>query len=256
MTSYFKSIEEWKSGRSSCIAEGTLISLSNGKKIPVEQLTGDETVMVWNMYSGRYESSDIAFIVNHNEESSMRRVIHTYFSDDTDIEIIKDHGFFDLDLNKFVLINEENYKDYVGHWFVKENLNGDKKYEKVQLKDVKIENRECRVYEVVTPKNLTCFTNGLLSVSSLLDTFCNIFEVDKETLTYDKEKMEKDIEKYGLFSYEEYEGKLSREAYEMLNLRYMKIALGKGIITTEHRMYLRAFFNGNANNFKSKFDLQ
>ena len=67
---------------------------------------------------------------------------------------------------------------------------------------------------------------------------------------------DEDIEKYGLFSYEEYEDKLSNEAFEMLNLRYMKVALGKGIITEKHRLYLREFFNGNSANFKSKFDLQ
>ena len=252
--SYFDSIDSWKND-TSCIAEGTLITLANGSKIPVEDLTGYEKVLVWNLYTGKYEASDIAFIVNHNEESKDRRIIHAYFSDGTDIEIIKDHGFFDLDLNKFVLIDEANYKDYIGHWFVKESLNGNKQYEKVQLTDVKMESRVCRVYEVITPKNLTCFTNGLLSVSSLLDTFCNIFEVDSNTLTYNKELMKKDIEKYGLFSYEEYEGKLSYPAFEMLNLRYMKVALGKGIITEKHRLYLREFFNGNSANFKSKFDL-
>ena len=42
----------------------------------------------------------------------------------------------------------------------------------------------------------------------------------------------------------------------MLNLQYLKVALGKGIITQEHRLYLRDFFTGNAANFKSKFDLQ
>ena len=118
-----------------------------------------------------------------------------------------------------------------------------------------MESRECRVYEVITPKNLTCFTNGLLSVSSLLDSFCNIFEIDSNTLTYNKELMKKDIDKYGIFSYEEYQGKLSKQAYEMLNLQYMKVALGKGVITQEHRLYLRDFFNENAANFKSKFDL-
>ena len=116
-----------------------------------------------------------------------------------------------------------------------------------------MESRECRVYEVITPKNLTCFTNGLLSVSSFLDKFCNIFEIDSNTLTYDKELMEKDIAKYGIFSCKEC--KLSKQAYEMLNLQYLKVALGKGVVTQEHRLYLRDFFNENAANFKSKFDL-
>ncbi len=251
---YFDSIKSWNED-TSCIAEGTLITLAGGSRIAVEDLDGDEKVLVWNMFSGKYEASDIEFIVNHNEESKERRIIHAYFSDGTDIQIIKDHGFFDLDLNKFVLIDETNYKDYIGHWFVKESLDGKKQHEKVQLTDVNMESRVCKVYEVITPKNLTCFTNGLLSVSSLLDTFCNIFVVDSNTLTYDKELMEKDIEKYGLFSYEEYTDKLSKEAFEVLNLRYMKIALGKGIITKEHRMYLRKFFNENSASFKSKFDL-
>ena len=243
-------------GSASCVAEGTLITLADGSKVPVENLTGDEKVLVYNMYSGKYEASDIAFIVNHNEQSSIRRIIHVYFSGGTDIQIIKDHGFFDLDLNKFVSINETNYKDYIGHWFVKENVKGDKKYEKVQLEDVQIETRVCRVYEVETPKNLTCFTNDLLSVASLSDKLCNIFEVDRNTLTYDKELMEKDIEKYGLFSYAEFADRMSRESFDMLNLQYLKIAIGKGIITEEERSYMRSFYVDNMGSFKSKYNLR
>jgi len=87
-------------GAQQCIAEGTLITLANGDRVPVEELTGEEELLVWNMETGEYDKASIAYIINHNGVSAERKILHAYFSDGTDIEIISDHGFYNLDLNK------------------------------------------------------------------------------------------------------------------------------------------------------------
>ena len=50
---YFDNIEDYKNDDTSCVAKGTLITLADGSKIAVEDLKGDEKVLVWNMYSGK-----------------------------------------------------------------------------------------------------------------------------------------------------------------------------------------------------------
>lgn len=63
----------------------------------------------------------------------------------------------------------------------------------------------------------------------------NIFEVDAESLKYDTVAMERDIEQYGLFTYEEFAQILPvpQEVFEAFNAQYFKVAIGKGIVTEE-----------------------
>jgi len=226
-----------------CIAEGTLITLANGKQVAVEDLTGEETLLVWNLETGKYDEAEIAYIINHGNIAAARKIIHLYFSDGTDIEIISDHGFYNLDLNKLIYINGMNYEEYIGDWFVTQKIGTEKEWNKAQLIDVKIEERTTVAYEVVTYEHLTCFTNGLLSISSLLNPFCNIFEVDAETLSYDKELMEKDIEEYGLFTYEEFKDKLPEYAFKLYHVDYLKVALGKGLTSWEEIEFLIKYYH-------------
>lgn len=63
----------------------------------------------------------------------------------------------------------------------------------------------------------------------------NIFEADAETMRYDEEKMQADIEKYGLFTYEEFSElvPVTQEVFEAFNGEYLKVAIGKGLIDCE-----------------------
>lgn len=68
-----------------------------------------------------------------------------------------------------------------------------------------------------------------------IDGLFNIFEVDSETLTYNTEAMNADIEEYGLFTYEEFYEMypVSEEVFDAFNGEYLKVAIGKGLITYE-----------------------
>ena len=47
------------------------------------------------------------------------------------------------------------------------------------------------------------------------------------------ENMEEDIEKYGLFTYEDVKDYMTYEEFTTYNLKYVKISIGKGYITWE-----------------------
>jgi hypothetical protein len=68
----------------------------------------------------------------------------------------------------------------------------------------------------------------------------NIFEVDAETMTYDYEQMEKDIETYGLYTYEELNAicPLSEEMFNAAGGAYLKISIGKGNLTIDELIYM------------------
>ena len=52
-------------------------------------------------------------------------------------------------------------------------------------------------------------------------------------MSYDKQKMKADIKKYGLFTYEEFCKTLPvpEEIFNAVNGKYLKVAMGKGMIS-------------------------
>lgn len=77
--------------------------------------------------------------------------------------------------------------------------------------------------------------NGLLSIPGDGDGFINYFEVDAEIMQYDLESMEFDIDTYGLFTYDEFLElvPVSEEIFNAFNGQYLKVSIGKGLITIE-----------------------
>lgn len=223
----------WELGSSSggggCVTPDTLVTLADGSQVRVDSLKGDELLLVWNMETGKLDYAPIMFV--DSEAEAEYEIIHLYFSDGTDVKVIYEHGFWDYDLNKYVYL-DRNAADYIGHTFAKQN--GDK-LEKVTLTDVVIKTELTTAWSPVTVGHLCYFVNGMLSMPGGVGGLFNIFEVDPETMTYDYEQLEKDIETYGLFTYEELNAicPLTEEMFNAAGGAYLKISIGKGNLTME-----------------------
>jgi len=212
-----------------CVTPDTLVTLADGTQVRVDSLTGSEELLVWNLETGKLDTASIMF-VDHDEEMEVE-VVKLCFSDGTEVEVIYEHGFWDYDLNKYVYL-DRNAADYIGHTFAKQN--GDT-LEKVTLTDVVIETEVTTAWSPVTVGHLCYFVNGMLSMPGGVGGLFNIFEVDVETMTYDFEAMERDIETYGLFTYEEVNAiePLSEEMFYAAGGQYLKISIAKGNLTVE-----------------------
>ena len=213
-----------------CIAAGTMITLADGSQVPVESLTGNEMLLVWNMYTGRFDIAPILCI--DSDPMSLYDVIQLSFSDCTMVDVISEHGFFDVDLNKYVYL-DEHAADYIGHRFLKQGVNG---MVQVTLEAVNIVQKSTTAYSPVTYGHLCYLVNGMLSMPGGIDGLFNIFEVDPDTMMYDVVAMAADIEKYGLYTYEELNAlvPVPEVMFDAVNGQYLKVAVGKGIITIEH----------------------
>lgn len=229
MTYSGNDIDTSSSSSGNCITEGTLITLADGTQKPVEQLTGEEMLLVWNFETGSYDAAPIMFV--DSDPQGHYEVVKLTFSDNTEVDVVTEHGFFDKTLNKFVYL-DENASDYIGHNFVKQVPNG---YEEVALTDVTISTEVTRTYSPVTYGALCYYVNGMLSMPGGIEGMFNIFEVDSETMQYDAEAMQEDISTYGLLTYEELSQFLpvSEELFNGVNGQYLNVAIGKGLITLE-----------------------
>lgn len=210
----------------SCIVAGPLITLADGTQVPVESLTGDETLLVWNLYTGSYDTASIVFI--DKEDEKLCNVINLEFSDGTTVKVISEHGFWDCTLNKYVYLDKDA-SEYIGHTFLKQD-------NCVQLIGVTVEKEFISAYSPVTYSHLCYYVNGMLSMPGGIDGLFNLFEVNPETMSYDDEKMQDDICKYGLFTYEEFNAiiPVSQEMFEAFNGQYLKIAIGKGLTSEQN----------------------
>lgn len=217
-----------------CLAAGTLITLADGSQVPVENLTGNEMLLVWNMQTGKFESVPILFI--DSDPLCTYEIINLSFSDGTSVKVINEHGFWDFDLNKYIYL-DKNAGEYIGHWFNKLTTgeNGTFDWTRVRLNDVTISNERTTAYSPVTYGHLCYYVNGMLSMPGGIDGFMNIFEVDGETMTVNQTAYLTDIEEYGLFTYEEFYKlyQIPEEIFNAFNGQYLKIALGKGLVTYE-----------------------
>lgn len=219
-----------------CVTPDTLITLADGTQKRVDSLTGEEMLLVWNLETGKYDVAPIVFV--DSDKESEFEIVHLYFSDGSDVKVIFEHGFFDIDLGKYVYIDATNYADYIGHRFIKEGDISNNDWNIVTLDNVVVEKEITTAWSPVTFSHLCYFTNGLLSMPGGIDGLFNIFDVNTDTMSYDEDKMQKDIETYGLFSYEDFGTMISEVAFEAFNGKYLKIAIGKGMITWEDIAYL------------------
>lgn len=215
----------------SCVAEGTLITLADGSQVAVEDLTGNEYLLVWNMMTGEFDSAPILFI--DSDPYTAYEITHLYFSDGTEVKVIDEHGFFDITLNKYVFLNS-SAATYIGHWFNKqtEDADGDMIWTSVQLVDVDVYTENTTAWSPVTYGHLCLYVNGMLSMPGATGGFINIFDVDPTTMEYDEEAYEDDIETYGLYTYAEFAEliPIPEVIFNAFNGQYLKVSIGKGLI--------------------------
>ena len=212
-----------------CVAPETLVTLADGSQVRVDSLTGSEQLLVWNMETGKLDSAPIMFV--DNDPTAEYEIVHLYFSDGTDVKVIYEHGFWDYDLNRYVYLDKDAAQ-YIGHTFAKQSGS---KLAKVQLTNVEIETETTTAWSPVTVGHLCYFVNGMLSMPGGVGGLFNIFEVNPETMMYDFDAIARDIETYGLFTYEELNAivPLPYEMFEAAGGAYLKISIGKGNMTMD-----------------------
>mgnify|MGYP002520979364 CR=1 FL=1 len=214
-----------------CITSNTLILMSNGTYKKAIDIRANDLVMSINHETGKIEPTPIVFNDHIDKEADIYDVLSLEFSNDKTVEVVYEHGFFDLDTNKYEYITLDNYQSFIGHRFVSvDYING--KFIKgiATLNKGYITNKFTRICSPVTYKNLNIITENMLSMPGGISGLFNIFEYDKN-LAYDQVKKNEDINKYGLLDYSYFNNLIPYEVYEAFNGKYLKVAMGKGILT-------------------------
>lgn len=218
------------SNQDGCFTPDTFITLADGSMIPVKELCVGDEVLVFDHVTGEISTSPVAYI--SIDKAEKWETISLMFEGGVTVDVIYEHGFFDLTTGGYVMINAENVSEYVGHTFA--GMAGADGETLGALKLVGYEFGEAgsEAYSVVTAKDLNHFANGMLVFTDGIDGLYNIFEYG-EGMKYDEEAMAADIERYGLYTYEDWSDYLTYEQFLAYNVQYLKVSVGKGLITEE-----------------------
>lgn len=223
-----------------CITEGTLITMADGTYKKVEDLEIGDMVLVFNHETGLWDTMPILVNVHTNQEKVWTNVINLHFDNDTTLKIVSEHGLYDLDLNKYVYINEDNVSHYINHRFVSTiQENNVVSTKPIKLTSYSITYENIKVYNPASVWHLNLVANDILTLSAGM---VNFFEYD-QNMKYNEELMRQDIEKYGLYTYEDFSDYVSLEVFNAFPFKYFKVAVGKGLITYEDIIILIEYYN-------------
>lgn len=218
-------VAQWKSD--GCFVKGTEVLLADGTVEKVENLERSDRILSFNHESGAYESSSIAAIINHGRD--YYDVMYMHFSDGTQLGFIEDHGMFDIEEMRYVPITCDTIRDYVGHRFIRCGGSRDK-LETVTMIGYDIVTEYTESYTIVSSVNLNHVLNGMLAMTTVITGVYDYFAYD-EDLRWNETAMNRDIETYGLYTYDDWKKYTSFKIFIDFNFRYFRVSIGKGLMT-------------------------
>ena len=222
---------QWQ--RNTCISAGTLVTMSDGTQKPVEQIKAGDEVLIFNHETGLIEPMIIMYNAHDDFEWTYYDIINLEFSDGTILKVINEHAAFDTTLNRYVFVNESTMYDFLGHTFYKMTVvDGQYVRNDVTLVNVYLTTEYTGVYNPITYYHLNFFGNGLLTTAGGIEKLINNFEYDYD-LSYNEESYKENIDQYGIYTHEELSEYYTEEVFNAIPIQYVKIAVGKGIITWE-----------------------
>lgn len=147
-----------------CMLTGTKITLADGSKKNIEDLTYSDTLRVWNFDDARYDSSSICFLTKIGLKNT-----HYYkltFSDGTILKTTgknSNHRVYSYDKQKFVGVRDVEIGEKV---FSENGI--------LTITNKEYFDEDVYYYNVITSQHFNCFANGILTS----DRYGNMYDID------------------------------------------------------------------------------
>ena len=218
-----------------CVTPDTLITLADGSQKPINQVTYADRILVWDFVKGEYVAKPSTIVMNHGY--NLYDVVTLNFDDGTTVNTINGHGFFNVQANKFVILSKDNVERYIGHDFVKDA----DKMTTAKLISYSISTEYTESWSVLTSEQYNCLLEGMLTITPAeVEGSADVlmpYEIGAD-MKYDAAKMQADIEKYGLYTYEDFADYCTYEQFVALGLENFKVSVAKGYITWDEIIFL------------------
>ncbi len=208
-----------------CLIEGTMIALADGTSVPIEDITYDSLLKVWNYETGSVGAEYPAWIEKKAVTTSYQL---TKFDDGTELKTSGWHGVFDVDRNAFISIDDPDFK--VGSRVYKVNEND--QLEVVTVTSIERVEEEVHYYHVVSSQYYNIIANGIITTDGAV-YLSNLYGFD-ENIKWPSIREEVMSDPNNLYSYEDFEDiGMPRKMFDDLRVREAKYLATKYGITLE-----------------------
>lgn len=236
-------------GNTGCLVEGTLITLADGTKKAIEDITYDDLLITWNYDLGMYEYAYPVWIEQKGSTTSYTKVT---LDDGTTISAVDVHAVFNVDLNRFVNMTAESEEFYVGTKVLVMAMdnNGLPVYENGNIKlvertvsAIEIVYENVNYYQVLTANYFNVFANNVLTTEG------NVILTNRygfnSNVKWDSALRQEILNSGNVYSYNEFADIMEEYMFEALGIREGKYFVDIGYITKEEILY---FIVGQATN--------
>ena len=212
-----------------CLLPDAFVLMSDGSYSKASELKIGDMVMTFNHETGKVEPNIIIGNDDLQRPIELWNVIHLSFDNGAETDFVYEHGYFDLTTNKYEYLREDNFEQFIGHEFV--TFDDDLNIKSTKLINAYIYQKYTQICAPVSAVGFNLIVDNMLSIEGGLTGLFNIFEYNPTTLAFDSEKMNADIEQYGLLDYSYFEAYFPEEIYNLLPIKYLSVSIGKGLIT-------------------------
>lgn len=158
-----------------CLVAGTLVTLENGTKKKIEDLTYEDDLLVWDFDNGEFATAKPLWI---KKVQKAEKYNHIIFEDGTELNTVADHRVFNMELQKFTYtMNEEDTP--IGTKVFKEDETVTKLIGREVVK------KEVEYYNIITDYHMNLFANGILTSLRLN----NLYEIKDMKFVKDNRKL-------------------------------------------------------------------
>jgi len=212
-----------------CIDFDTVVTMGDGSTKLAGLLRAGDMIKVFNHETGALDVAPVIFNDDIDKEAQEYTVIYLKFSNGKQIKIVDEHAFFDRNTMKYEYIDKFNYANFIGHAFAV--VSGDR-VDEATLINAFIKTETIRICSPVSYYHLNLITEGFLSMPGGISGLFNIFDYG-QNLQYDETRKNNDIEQFGLFTYDDFKEMVPLEFFEAFPTPYLKVSIGKGLLTME-----------------------
>lgn len=214
-----------------CLIEGTLVSLADGTKVPIEEVNYDMLLKVWNYETGSVGAEYPAWI---EKEAVTTHYQLTKFDDGTELKTAGWHGVFDVDKNEFVSVDSAGFD--VGTRIYKVNENDE--LEIITVTSIEYVEEEANYYHVVSSQYYNIIANDIITTDGAV-YLSNLYGFD-ENIKWPTLRDEIMSDPNNLYTYEDFEDiGMPRKMFDDLRVREGKyLATRYGITLEVFKAYL------------------
>ncbi len=212
----------------SCLAAGTRITMMDGSVRKIENLREGDFVLTFDHETGVYAGNKIVYAYKGDAPKCAYTLS---FENGTELSVVGGHDLFEEESRRYVTLTFDNAESFIGKHFYSVSENA-----YVALSNVTFKAEKTDFYELYTEHAFNCIANGMLNVADDIDFILNLYTFD-ENRKADPRALAADIETFGYYAFADGMG-YTEEFYHSWNMRYLRIAVGKGL-TSWDRMFVQ-----------------